>query len=74
MPEKKSLSNWPCDKYDHYIPTKVEGMMASMTEGLEGDLDQMMNALQEAVANNQVTSAITIVITLVPLFRSRSLK
>ena len=37
-------------------------MMASMTEGLEGDLDQMMNALQEAVANNQVTSAIIIVI------------
>ena len=71
---KKSLSNWPCDKYDHYIPTKVEGMMASMTESLEGDLDQMMNALQEAVANNQVTSAITIVITLVPFFRSRSLK
>ena len=49
-------------------------MMASMTEGLEGDFDQMMNALQEAVANNQVTSAITIVITLVPFFRSRSLK
>ena len=52
-------------------------MMASMTEGLEGDLDQMMNALQEAVANNQVTSAIIIVIiviTLVPLFRLRSLK
>ena len=37
-------------------------MMASMTESLEGDLDQMMNALQEAVANNQVTSAIIIVI------------
>ena len=72
--KKKDLSNWPCDKYDHYIPTKVEGMMASMTESLEGDLDQMMNALQEAVANNQVTSAITIVITLVPFFRSRSLK
>ena len=52
-------------------------MMASMTEGLEGDLDQMMNALQEAVANNQVTIAIIIVIiviTLVPFFRSRSLK
>ena len=53
-------------------------MMASMTEGLEGDLDQMMNALQEAVANNQVTSAIIIkiiiVITRVPLFRLRSLK
>ena len=52
-------------------------MMASMTEGLEGDLDQMMNALQEAVANNQVTSAIIIVIIvikLVPFFRSRSLK
>jgi len=32
----------------------VEGMMASMTESLEGDLDQMMNALQEAVANNQI--------------------
>ena len=49
-------------------------MMANMTESLEGDLDQMMNALQEAVANNQVTSAIIIVITLVPFFRSRSLK
>ena len=52
-------------------------MMASMTESLEGDLDQMMNALQEAVANNQVTSAIIIVITVitrVPLFRLRSLK
>ena len=75
--KKKSLSNWPCDKYDHYIPTKVEGMMASMTEGLESDLDQMMNALQEAVNNNQVTSAIIIaiiILTLFPLFRSRSLK
>ena len=52
-------------------------MMASMTESLEGDLDQMMNALQEAVANNQVTSSIIIaiiILTRVPLFRSRSLK
>jgi len=32
----------------------MEGMMASMTEELEGDLDQMMTALQEAVANNQI--------------------
>ena len=56
-------------------------MMASMTESLEGDLDQMMNALQEAVASNQVTSAIMamlviaiIILTRVPLFRSKSLK
>merc|ERR1712210_241438 len=32
----------------------MEGMMESMTGELEGDLDQMMAALQEAVANNQI--------------------
>jgi len=32
----------------------MEGMMENMTSGLEGDLDQMMAALEEAVANNQI--------------------
>merc|ERR1712037_868272 len=32
----------------------MEGMMESMTGELEGDLDQMMAALQEAVANNEI--------------------
>jgi len=32
----------------------MEGMMESMAGELEGDLDQMMAALQEAVANNQI--------------------
>merc|ERR1711971_728559 len=32
----------------------MEGMMESMTSELEGDLDQMMAALEEAVANNQI--------------------
>ena len=33
---------------------QIEGMMTSMAEGLGSDLDQMMVALEEAVANNQV--------------------
>merc|ERR1712088_757437 len=32
----------------------MEGMMESMAGELEGDLDQMMAALGEAVANNQI--------------------
>lgn len=32
----------------------IEGMMTSMAEGLGSDLDQMMVALEEAVANNQI--------------------
>ena len=40
---------------------QMEGMMENMTSGLEGDLDQMMAALEEAVANNQVLMMIVIV-------------
>merc|ERR1712083_927154 len=32
----------------------IEGMMTSMADGLGSDLDQMMVALEEAVANNQI--------------------
>ena len=38
---------------------QIEGMMTSMAEGLGSDLDQMMVALEEAVANNQVIMMIT---------------
>ena len=33
---------------------QMDGMMASMTAGLENDLEEMMGALEQAVANNQV--------------------
>merc|ERR1712013_44448 len=32
----------------------MDGMMASMTAGLENDLEEMMGALEQAVANNQI--------------------
>ena len=41
------------------MTAQIEGMMTSMAEGLGSDLDQMMVALEEAVANNQVIMMIT---------------
>merc|ERR1712203_1050438 len=32
----------------------MDGMMASMTAGLENDLEGVMGALEQAVANNQI--------------------
>ena len=40
--------------------------MENMTSGLEGDLDQMMAALEEAVANNQVLRMIVMVTKQIP--------
>ena len=36
------------------LKMQMDGMMASMTAGLENDLEEMMGALEQAVANNQV--------------------
>ena len=48
---------------DVMMTTQMEGMMESMAGELEGDLDQMMAALGEGVANNQVFSIHNITIT-----------
>ena len=61
------------------MTAQIEGMMTSMAEGLGSDLDQMMVALEEAVANNQVIMMFTNItnhyrMIIFFCFRLRSLK
>ena len=43
---------------------QMDGMMASMTAGLENDLEEMMGALEQAVANNQVFVMMMVVVVI----------
>ena len=44
------------------LKMQMDGMMASMTAGLENDLEEMMGALEQAVANNQVFVMLMVVV------------
>ena len=46
------------------LTMQMDGMMASMTAGLENDLEEMMGALEQAVANNQVFVMMMVVVVI----------